>query len=266
MSPSDYHRAEARAQAQAQWNANPCGAVPTAEYDREFFERVEAERFRLQYWQKSFFDYSSFRGGRVLEIGVGLGTDLKQFARNGAACFGVDITDTHLELTRRNFELEGFHVELRKGDATRIPFPDGYFDCVYSFGVIHHIPDAGPVLSEIRRVLKPGGTFQVALYHLLSIHTVYLFLHALVKGRLRTLGVAGVLATVESGADGVAVKPYVKLYSLRGLKGLLRGRGFDLVKSGVRHVYFEEPPWLNAFRRAEAALGWYVCAIARKPV
>lgn len=265
MNHIDPRVAEARAQAQAQWNANPCGALPTGEYDRDYFAKVEAERFRLQYWQKDFFDYTSFRGGRVLEIGVGLGTDLKQFARNGATCVGVDITDTHLELTRLNFRQEGYEVELRKGDATHLPFPDGYFDCVYSFGVIHHIPDADRVIAEVQRVLRPGGTFQVSLYHLFSIHTVYLFLHALLKGRLWTLGVAGVLATIESGADGITVKPYVKLYSLRRLKNLLRAQGLLPSKTGVRHVYFQ-PSWLNAFRMAESALGWYVCAIARKPV
>src|SRR5712671_4436206 len=101
-------RLQAREQAQAQWNTNPCGAVPSAEYDRDFFDRVEEERYRQQYWQRAFFDFTAFPGGRVLEIGVGLGTDLKQFARSGASCFGADITDTHLDLAARNFELEGF--------------------------------------------------------------------------------------------------------------------------------------------------------------
>ena len=76
-------KASARVEAQKQWNTTPCGALPTASYDRLFFERVEADRYHQQYWQRDYFDYQSFRGGRVLEIGVGLGTDLKQFARNG---------------------------------------------------------------------------------------------------------------------------------------------------------------------------------------
>lgn len=264
MTATEAEREEARAQARAQWNANPCGAVPTEAYDRGFFERVETERYRDQYWQRETFDYTSYRGGRVLEIGTGLGTDLKQFARAGARCFGVDITDMHLELTRRNFELEGLPVDLRKADATRLPFPDGYFDCVYSFGVIHHIPDVDAVLAEVARVLKPGGVFQVAVYHLFSIHTAYLFLHALKKGRLARLGVAGVLSTIERGADGRDIRPYVKLYSRRRLRRALSKAGLRADRMAVRHVRFDDVPMLNVVRRIEHLLGWYVCAFAEK--
>lgn len=264
MSTTDTELEEARAHARAQWNANPCGAVPTDAYDRAFFERVEAERYRDQYWMRETFDYSSFGGGRVLEIGVGLGTDLKQFARHGAQCSGVDITDTHLELTRRNFELEGFAIDLRKADATRLPFPDGHFDCVYSFGVIHHIPDVDAVLAEVFRVLKPGGVFQVAVYHLFSIHTAFLFLTALKKGQLSSLGVAGVLSTIERGADGRTIKPYVKLYSRHRLRRALSRAGFRSPRIAARHVRFDDLPVLNVFRRLERLLGWYVCAFADK--
>jgi SAM-dependent methyltransferase len=254
----------AREQAQAQWNTNPCGAVPSEDYDREFFSRVEVERYRDQYWQKSFFDYESFRDRRVLEIGVGLGTDLKQFARNGAQCFGVDITETHLQLTRRNFELDGLDVDLRTADATKLPFPDGYFDCVYSFGVIHHIPDVGAVLAEVSRVLKPGGVFQVAVYHRYSVHTAMLFLPAVLNGQMARLGIAGVLSTIEKGADGVAIKPYVKLYSTRRLKRILVEAGLRPKTVAIRHVRFDHLPALNVFRRFERALGWYACAFAEK--
>jgi ubiquinone/menaquinone biosynthesis C-methylase UbiE len=258
--------AEARRQAQAQWNANPCGALPTFAFDQDFFSRVEAERYRQQYWQKDFFDYASCSGGRVLEIGVGLGTDLKQFARHGASCHGVDITDRHLQLARRNFELEGYPVELRKSDATSIDFPDGYFDCVYSFGVIHHIPDVQSVLREVHRVLKPGGTFQVAVYHAYSVHTLSLFMRALVSGRLAKLGVAGVLSTIELGADGEQTKPYVKLYTRSRLRTLLQRANFGIDEVGIRQVNFDGTPVLNVLRTFERALGWYVCAKARKPL
>ena len=50
-----------------------------------FFKRVEIERYKQQPWQHDFFQFEQFAGKRVLEIGVGLGTDLLQFARKRAA-------------------------------------------------------------------------------------------------------------------------------------------------------------------------------------
>lgn len=255
----------ARVEARKQWNANPCGAVSTKQYDADFFSRVEADRYRQQYWQHDFFDYASFRGGKVLEIGVGLGTDLKQFARHGAECHGVDITDRHLQLTRENFALEGFQVDLRKADATSLPFEDAIFDCVYSFGVIHHIPEVERVLAEAKRVLKPGGVLQIAVYHRYSIHTLALFGRALFTGSLFRLGRDGVLATIEKGADGVAIKPYVKLYSRIELTNLLAQGGFVAIESGIRQVNFERFRLLNLLRIFDRAVGWYVCAKVRRP-
>ena len=264
MDSSNNELLQARIHAQAQWNANPCGGIPADTYDRAFFEGVAKERYRQQYWQRSFFDFKSFRGGRVLEIGVGIGTDLKQFASNGANCYGVDITDTHLSLTRQNLEADGFTVALHQSDATALPFPNDHFDCVYSFGVIHHIPDVTAVLHEVHRVLKPGGMFQVAVYHLFSIHTLALLLRSIISGRIARLGISGVLSTIEVGADGVVVKPYVKLYSAVTLKRLLRNHNFKILKNGIRQVNFDKSHSLHILRLFERLIGWYVCATVTK--
>jgi len=262
---STSEKASSRVEAQKQWDTNPCGALPTMSYDRLFFERVEADRYRKQYWQRDYFDYHSFRGGRVLEIGVGLGTDLKQFARNGADCFGVDITDTHLQLTQKNFEMEGFEVNLHKADAISLPFHDNYFDCVYSFGVLHHIPDVETVLAEAKRVLKPDGLLQVAVYHLYSIHTFMLFMRAMATGKLFRVGRSWV-STIEKGADGNDIKPYVRLYARHELAQLITDCGFKEIRTEIRQVNFDRYKVLNCFRPFESLLGWYVCTQSRKPI
>ena len=249
---------KARNQAQLQWNENPCGAVQIETNDADFFNQVEKNRYEQQYWQKLFFDFKSF-SGRVLEIGIGLGTDLKQFARAGAECHGVDITDKHLSLTKKNFENEGLSVTLQKCDANCLPYPDSYFEAIYSFGVIHHIPDVENVLKEVYRVLKPGGLFQVAVYHKFSIHTFSLFLRAIITGRIAKIGISGVLSTIEHGADGIIIKPYVKLYSLPELKRHLLRHNFKIKKSGIKQVNFGPSHKLSFLRRLENYIGWYVC-------
>jgi ubiquinone/menaquinone biosynthesis C-methylase UbiE len=104
-------------------------------------------------------------------------------------------------------------------DATALPFPDEYFDCVYSFGVLHHIPDVAEVLSEVKRVLKPGGVLQTAVYHRYSVHTANLLVREIESGGVRKLGISDLLSTIENGADGETIKPFVKLYSLRDWRG-----------------------------------------------
>ena len=58
----------ARLEAQKQWNANPCGALPTDVFDKAYFDRVEADRYRQQYWQKDWFDYASYKGKKALNV------------------------------------------------------------------------------------------------------------------------------------------------------------------------------------------------------
>lgn len=261
----------ARVHAQTQWNERACGEIPGDKNNVEYFDAVAAERYRQQPWMHEYFDYDSFAGKRVLEIGVGQGTDLMQFAKAGAECHGVDITDNHLDLTQRNFELHGKRVDLRRADATALPFPDDHFDCVYSFGVVHHIPEIERVLAEIRRVLKPGGMLMVAVYYRWSaFHLVSkLLANGIGRGWLFTKGYAGLLATIEMGADGVRVKPYVRLYDARTFRRLLRD--FEIRDLSVHQLHPDHfsriPSFLTApfVPRLEGRLGWYLAAKAVKP-
>lgn len=259
---------DARDGATGLWNQRACGELEGDQASLEYFRRVEADRYAQQGWAPAYFEYSKFAGKTVLEIGVGQGTDLAQFGAAGAICHGVDITDNHLELTRRNFAARGLEVDLRKSDATRLPFPDAYFDCVYSFGVMHHIPEIEKVVAEIERVLKPGGTFRMALYYKWSgFHLLSILLRGLVTGRLFRLGYSGMLATIEMGADGKKIKPYVRLWSKRDVRQLLRRFRIDDIS--VHQAFLSHfVPWLGPVRDRELPfadrLGWYVASIATK--
>jgi SAM-dependent methyltransferase len=149
------------------WQAHPCGTkFSDAEMGtREFFERVEAHRYKKEWHIPSAADFASTKGLRVLEIGCGLGTDGAQFAEAGAIYTGVDLTEAAIELARKRFQLFNLPGEFRVADAERLDFPDESFDVVYSHGVLHHTPDIASAVAEIHRVLKPRGRAIVMLYH-----------------------------------------------------------------------------------------------------
>jgi SAM-dependent methyltransferase len=262
--------ASARHEARKTWTARACGEVNGADAP-DYFARVEAARYAAQTWARDYFRFADFDGQRVLEIGVGQGTDLLQFARSGAACSGVDITERHLDLAGRQLALHGYHADLRLADAVSLPFPDGSFDCVYSFGVLHHIPDVADALAEARRVLRPGGLLMFAVYHRWSAFHLCLKLlsDGVRRGWLPRKGYAGLLATIEGGADGVRVKPYVRLYSCRRVRALLRD--FQVVDVSVHQLesdHFWPRPLARLMTphiaRLEPWLGWYVACRARK--
>jgi SAM-dependent methyltransferase len=77
-----------------------------------------------------------------------------------------------------------------------LDFPDGTFDVVYSFGVLHHIPKVEQAVGEIGRVLKPGGELLVMLYNRTSINYVIeiMFLRKL---GLRMLSLPGAIALLH---------------------------------------------------------------------
>jgi phosphatidylethanolamine/phosphatidyl-N-methylethanolamine N-methyltransferase len=97
-------------------------------------------------------------GGRILEVGVGTGISLPDYART-SGIVGVDISDAMLCKAReRVAELSLDHVEgLEVMDAEHLAFPDASFDVVVAQYVVTAVPNPEAALDEFARVLKPGG-------------------------------------------------------------------------------------------------------------
>ena len=155
------------------WNSNPCQSRLSQEVERRrYFEEISRKRFQGREWHIPIVArFDSFRGKDVVEIGCGVGTDGIEFARNGANYVGVDLTPKSVELTRERFQVFGVPGRFEVANAEEgLPFPDASVDHVYSFGVIHHSPVPERIVSEIYRILRPGGTFTVMLYNRSSIN------------------------------------------------------------------------------------------------
>jgi len=117
-----------------------------------------------------FADFESARGKRVLEIGVGAGTDFLNWVRAGARVWGVDLSAEAVEHARRRLAVYGLEAEeVQQADCESLPYPDEHFDVVYSWGVIHHTPDSQQALREIVRVCRVGGTCKLMVYNRHSV-------------------------------------------------------------------------------------------------
>lgn len=155
-----------KAAVKAHWEAEPCGtrAVP-AEDRRAFFAEIERRHAAAEPYLPGWARFERGRGQRLLEIGVGVGTDFAAWVRAGAIATGIDLTEAGVALTRERLQLEGLTARVEQGDAESLAFPDASFDLVYCYGVLHHTPDTPQAIAEVLRVLRPGGTALLMLYH-----------------------------------------------------------------------------------------------------
>jgi ubiquinone/menaquinone biosynthesis C-methylase UbiE len=103
--------------------------------------------------------------GEAVDLGCGPGQLVIAMAGQAPDLHvtGVDLSDEMLAQANENAQCAGLasRVSFRPGDAQQIPFPDGSLDLVVSTASLHHWSDPVSVLSEIARVVRPGGSFLI---------------------------------------------------------------------------------------------------------
>jgi SAM-dependent methyltransferase len=105
------------------------------------------------------------RDARVLDVGCGLGSYSRPFARQtDAEVIAIDVTP---ELLQRGRSEVVANLKFAAADASALPFPDQCFDALVGNAVLHHLPLPSAV-PELLRVLKPGGRFCFAEPNLLN--------------------------------------------------------------------------------------------------
>ena len=105
---------------------------------------------------------------RVLEVGCGPGEASERIARElGAEVVALDVSPRMAELARRR------GVDARVGDVQRLPFADGEFDCALAAWMLFHVADLDRALSELARVLRPGGRLVAATNSVAHLREVW---------------------------------------------------------------------------------------------
>jgi len=211
-------------------------------------------------------EFSRHAGEEVLEIGGGMGTDLAQFARNGAKVTDLDLSAGHLAHAQENFRLRGLTGRFVHHDAEEIPFDTGTFDLVYTNGVLHHTPNTTKAVAEIFRVLKPGGRVICMMYaeDSLQYWRNLVWYYGLKSGDLATRSMGEIMSrTVER--TGNDARPLVKVYTKARLRAMFGA--FSNIQIVQRQLSPElVPPRLRLFLPVvERLAGWNLIVKARKP-
>ena len=98
-------------------------------------------------------------GLRVADIGTGTGILAGELARLGLDVVGVDNSTRMLEAARTKIRSQALPaIELRKGEADRLPFGDGELDGAFAHMVLHYVPSPADAIREMARCVRPGGT------------------------------------------------------------------------------------------------------------
>ena len=218
-----------------QWTKNPISSYITKHKEGtiEFFEEIADFRYRVECsWFKPTFKFEQYKDKKVLEIGVGDGIDHLELAKAGAILTGIDITPKSIELTKKNLELHGYKSNLLIADAENLPFEDDSFDVIYSFGVLHHVPNTQKAIDEIYRVLKPKGKAVISLYHKNSLFLISVIIFEMIlKGGFLRKTIQERLSEIEY--NGGETKPLVKVYTRQQIKRMFNQ--FNKLRVYARH-------------------------------
>ena len=119
---------------------------------KDYFEACTApeNRFILRHM-------GDIRGKHLLDLGCGAGENSVYFAKKGALCVASDYSPGMVEVALQLAAANNVKIQGRTMNAIALDCPDNTFDFVYASNLLHNLPDPHAAISEMHRVLKPGG-------------------------------------------------------------------------------------------------------------
>lgn len=114
------------------------------------------------------------QGATFLDVGCGSCAHSVRLARRGFHVRAVDFSESALAMAEANIKAKGLEAKIETGRESLLDlsFPDESFDYVLCWGVLMHIPDVERAVSELSRVLKPGGTLVLSEGNMASLEAL----------------------------------------------------------------------------------------------
>ena len=141
----------------------------TAQSVKAFFDEVASDwdTMRIAYYDERVIETMAAAADvddsmTVADIGTGTGFVAAGMAPRVGRVIGIDTSPEMLAVARRNLaSLDIDNVELREADVARLPLDDDSVDAAFANMVLHHAEDPTAMLSEMARVVRPGGTVAI---------------------------------------------------------------------------------------------------------
>lgn len=162
----------------------------------------------------------------VADIGCGAGTQSRIWAGQGHAVYGADINEALIGLARKRAEQAALAIEFSIASATALPWADASMDVCIAPELLEHVADWQGCLSEMLRVLKPGGALFVSTSNKLCPKQeeftlpLYSWYPGFLKRRFERLA-----RTTRPELAGYATYPAVNWFTFYGLRRHLAPRG-----------------------------------------
>jgi SAM-dependent methyltransferase len=203
----------------------------------ETLRRFDEAYLAFYPYLKGYVTSQPLKNKKVLEIGLGYGTLGQLLAEQGCDYFGMDIAQGPVDmmcyrLTNLGQSSEG---KVQKGSALEIHYSEASFDYVYTIGCLHHTGNLSQAVSEVCRVLVPGGKASVMLYNRHSFRQLV----QIPMERIRNLFVSGdrsfaerVRALYDTNVQGDAA-PHTDYVSLIEVRRLFKS--FSTIKVDIQN-------------------------------
>lgn len=124
-------------------------------FDKPASQWIFFDKIKFEY----LFDYMPQKPAKTLEVGCGSATISLLLAKKGYQTTLVDFADSALLVAQKRFLSQNMNGEFINANAESLLFADNTFDMAMSFGLLEHFENPWKVISEMVRVLKPGGIF-----------------------------------------------------------------------------------------------------------